>query len=128
MRNINRAIIAGNLVRDAELRHAQSGLAVMTFGVAVNESRKNPSTGEWEDYANFIDCTMMGDRAEKLSEHLVKGTRVAVDGRLRQSRWEKDGQKRSKVEVMVEQVEFLSRRDEVQQEPDIGLYDDDVPF
>ena len=60
--SINRVIISGNLTRDPELRSTASGLPVLGFGVAVNDRRKNQQTGEWEDYPNFIDCTMFGDR------------------------------------------------------------------
>ena len=62
--SINRVIISGNLTRDPELRSTASGLPVLGFGVAVNDRRKNQQTGEWEDYPNFIDCTMFGARAE----------------------------------------------------------------
>ncbi len=94
--SINRAIISGNLTRDPELRRTQSGMAIMSFGVAVNDRRRNSQTGEWEDYANFIDCTMFGNRAESLANILAKGMKVAIEGKLRWSQWERDGQKRSK--------------------------------
>ena len=68
--SINRVIISGNLTRDPELRSTASGLPVLGFGVAVNARRKNQQTGEWEDYPNFIDCTMFGARAESLSRYL----------------------------------------------------------
>ena len=99
--SINRVIISGNLTRDPELRSTASGLPVLGFGVAVNDRRKNQQTGEWEDYPNFIDCTMFGARAESLSRYLGKGTKVAIEGKLRWSQWEREGQKRSKIEVIV---------------------------
>ncbi|MEE1209895.1 MAG: single-stranded DNA-binding protein, partial [Parafannyhessea umbonata] len=71
--------------------------------------------GEWEDYPNFIDCTMFGARADALSRILAKGTKVAIEGKLRWSSWERDGQKRSKIEVIVDEVEFLSQRNGGQQ-------------
>ena len=113
--SINRVNISGNLTRDPELRHTQGGMAVLSMGVAVNDRRKNQQTGEWEDYANFIDCTMFGPRAEKLAQHLAKGTKVAIDGKLRWSQWEKDGAKRSKLEVIVDEIEFMSRGERGQQ-------------
>lgn len=64
--SINRVIISGNLTRDPELRSTQSGMDVMSFGVAVNDRRRNPQTNEWEDYPNFVDCTMFGNRARSL--------------------------------------------------------------
>ena len=112
--SINRVIISGNLTRDPELRRTQTGMAIMSFGVAVNDRRRNPQTGEWEDYANFVDCTMFGNRAESLSNFLSKGTKVAIEGKLRWSQWERDGQKRSKLEVIVDELEFMSSRDRQQ--------------
>lgn len=108
--SINRVVISGNLTRDPELRRTQSGMAILGFGVAVNDRRRNPQTGEWEDYANFIDCTMFGTRGEALSNILTKGMKVAVEGKLRWSQWERDGQKRSKIEVIVDEVDFMSQR------------------
>ena len=108
--SINRVVISGNLTRDPELRSTASGMAVMGFGVAVNDRRKNPQTGEWEDYPNFIDCTMFGARANSLHSHLTKGTKVTIEGKLRWSQWERDGQKRSKIEVIVDDLEFMSSR------------------
>ena len=108
--SINRVNISGNLTRDPELRATQSGMQVLSFGVAVNDRRRNQQTGEWEDYANFVDCTMFGNRAESVSRFLSKGAKVAIDGKLRWSQWERDGQKRSKLEVVVDDLEFMSRQ------------------
>lgn len=108
--SINRVIISGNLTRDPELRSTASGLPVLGFGVAVNDRRRNQQTGEWEDYPNFIDCTMFGARADSLSRYLSKGTKVTIEGKLRWSQWERDGQKRSKIEVIVDELEFMSSR------------------
>lgn len=110
--SINRVIISGNLTRDPDLRQTASGMPVLGLGVAVNDRRKNQTTGEWEDYPNFIDCTMFGARAEALSRYLSKGTKVAIEGKLRWSQWERDGQKRSKIEVIVDELEFMSGRNE----------------
>ena len=108
--SINRVVISGNLTRDPELRRTQSGMAILGIGVAVNDRRRNPQTGEWEDYANFIDCTIFGARGEALSNILTKGMKVAIEGKLRWSQWERDGQKRSKIEVIVDEIEFMSSR------------------
>lgn len=108
--SINRVIISGNLTRDPELRSTQSGMDVMSFGVAVNDRRRNPQTNEWEDYPNFVDCTIFGNRARSLHQYLSKGTKVAIEGKLRWSQWERDGQKRSKLEVIVDELEFMSSR------------------
>ena len=108
--SINRYECTGNLTREPEISRTQSGMAILRFGVAVNDRRKNPKSGEWEDYANFIDCTMFGNRAESLSNILTKGMKVAIEGKLRWSQWEREGQKRSKIEVIVDELEFLSSR------------------
>jgi single-strand DNA-binding protein len=108
--SINRVNISGNLTRDPELRSTQAGTQILTFGVAVNDHRRNPQSGEWEEHPNFIDCVVFGARAEPLSRFLTKGSKVAIEGKLRWSQWERDGQKRSKIEVIVDEVEFLSSR------------------
>lgn len=114
--SINRVNISGNLTHDPELRATQGGTGILTFGVAVNDRRKNPQTGEWEDYPNFVNCVVFGGRAEPLSKFLSKGSKVAIEGKLRWSQWEKDGQKRSKLEVIVDEVEFMSRSNDGQQQ------------
>ena len=109
--SINKVVISGNLTRDPELRQTANGFPVLGFGVAVNDRRRNQQTGEWEDYPNFIDCTMFGTRAESVAKFLTKGSKVAIEGKLRWSQWERDGQKRSKIEVVVDEIEFMSRGD-----------------
>ena len=156
--SINRVNISGNLTRDPELRATAGGTQVLSFGVAVNDRRKNQQTGEWEDYPNFVDCTMFGTRAEAVSRYLSKGTKVAIEGKLRYSSWERDGQRRSKLEVIVDEIEFMSRGSQggqggygqnggnsygggyspapapqaapapVQAPPAVDVYDEDIPF
>lgn len=109
--SINRVALTGNLTRDAELTATAGGTQVLHFGIAVNDRRKNPQSGEWEDVPNFVDLVMFGARADAVSRYLSKGSKVAVEGRLRYSAWEKDGQKRSKLEVIVDEIEFMSRSD-----------------
>ena len=122
--SINRVCISGNLTRDPELRAAYSGTPVLSFGVAVNERVRNRQTGEWEDRPNFVDCTMFGKHAESVSRFLQKGSKVAIEGRLSYSSWERDGQRRSKLEVIVDEIVFMSG-----QRPDgQGFYDGDTPF
>jgi single-strand DNA-binding protein len=124
--------ISGNLTRDAELRQTQGGMAILSMGVAVNDRRKNQQTGEWEDVPNFVDCVMFGSRAEKLAQYLAKGTKVAIEGKLRWSQWEKDGARRSKLEVIVDEIEFMSRGgsqgQRQQQTASADLYDENIPF
>lgn len=115
--SINRVNITGNLTRDPELRSTAGGMAVLGFGVAVNDRRKNKQTGQWEDYPNFVDCTMFGNRAEALSRILRKGMKVAIEGKLRYSSWEdkNGGGRRSKLEVISDEVELLSQNANTQQ-------------
>lgn len=128
--SINRVNLTGNLTRDPEVRKTSGGKSVMQFGIAVNDRRKNPQTGEWEDSPNFVDCTCFGARAESLSRYLSKGSKVAIEGKLRWSQWERDGQKRSKIEVFVDDVEFLSQGQKRETVSDYSpsVYDDDIPF
>lgn len=136
--SINRVIISGNLTRDPELRATTDGLPVLSFGMAVNDRRKNPKSGEWENYPNFIEVTMFGNRAEAIHALLVKGDKIAVEGKLHWSQWERDGQKRSKVEVIANELELMSKRtgadtqtsldpDTVDDDPS-AVYDEDIPF
>lgn len=117
--SINRAIVSGNLTRDPELRATPGGTQVLGFGVAVNDRRRNQQTGEWEDYPNFIDCTMFGNRAEALSRILRKGMKVAIEGKLRYSSWEdkNGGGRRSKVEIIPDEVVLMSQNPNGQQAP-----------
>lgn len=115
--SINVVNISGNLTRDSELRSTAGGTAVLGLGVAVNDKRRNQKTGVWEDCPNFVDCTMFGTRAEKLARILTKGTKVYILGKLRYTSWEKDGQKHSKIEVVVDDIELMSRRETQQVQP-----------
>ena len=143
--SINRVNISGNLTRDPELRVTSGGTQVLSFGVAVNDRRRNPQTGEWEDYPNFVDCTMFGTRAEAVSRYLSKGSKVAIEGKLRYSSWERDGQRRSKLEVIVDDIEFMNARPAsspsaspaagggepqytVPEAPALEIADEDIPF
>lgn len=136
MADINSVNLSGNLTRDPELRTTANGTHVLGFGIAVNDRRRNQQTGEWEDYPNFVDCTMFGARAEAVSRFLSKGRKVAVNGKLRWRSWEKDGVTRSKIEVIVDEIVFMSSSDGGEQpvvalEPVVEapiMYDEDVPF
>ncbi len=106
---INSVTIAGNLGKDAELKSSQSGTAILRFGVAVNERRKDQQ-GNWSDYTNWVDCVMFGKRAQSVAQYLTKGTKVSVQGKLHYSSWQgNDGKTHSKLEVMVDELEFMSR-------------------
>lgn len=108
--DINRVTLVGRLTRDPELKHLPSGSAVLELGLAVN-GRKQDASGQWVDKPNFFDVKVFGNQAEMLSQHLAKGRRIGVDGRLDWSSWEsQDGGKRSKVEVVAQSVQFLDSR------------------
>lgn len=109
--SINRVNVTGNLTRDPELKTTQSGTAVLNIGIAVNDRRKNQLTGEWEDVPNFFTVVAFGNRAEALAKHLRKGSKIAVDGKLRYRSWEaQDGSKRSTVEIVADDIEFMDPR------------------
>jgi len=137
--SINRVCITGNLTRDPELRESSGGMAILKLGIAVNDRRKNAQSGEWEDVANFFDVTVFGKRGESLSRFLTKGTKIAVDGKLRWHQWETpEGDKRSKVEIVADDIELLGSRGEggggnysapsTPAAPADPVIDDDIPF
>ncbi len=135
--SINKVVITGNLTRDPESRATANGMSVLKLGVAVNDRRKNPSTGEWEDVPNFIDVTVFGARADALARLLKKGMKVAIEGRLRWSQWETpEGEKRSRLEVVADEIEFFSARGEdvpaVSARPPVPVDEindgDEIPF
>ena len=129
--SINKAIISGNIGRDPELRQTSSGTSILSFSVAVNDRVKNQRTGEWEDCPNWIGCVLFGKRAESLGKYLTRGTKVAIGGKLRWSQWETDGQKRSKIEVIVDEIELMSARSsQPNQSAPVAedLYGEDLPF
>ena len=105
MIDINRVVLIGRLTRDAELKSIASGQTVCKFSIAVNRRRKNGD--QWEDEPNFFDIVVWGRQGEALHQYLVKGKMVAVDGELRQDRWEQDGQNRSRVEIVANNLQLL---------------------
>jgi len=112
MSDINRVTLVGRLTRDPELRALPSGTSVLNLGLAVNGRQKDQS-GNWIDKPNFFDVKVFGNQADALNNHLAKGRRVGVDGRLDWSSWEaQDGSKRSKVEIVAQSVQFLDSRGE----------------
>ena len=129
--SVNQVAITGNLTREPELRNTQSGTAVLSFGIAVNDRRKNAS-GSWEDVPNFFECVTFGNRATSLGDILTKGMKVSIAGKLHYSSWEKDGQKHSKVDIIANEVELMQNRkpqqEQPQQEQEHAYYDVDLPF
>ncbi len=118
--NVNVVSITGNLTRDAEHRASRNGTEIATFTVAVNEQIRNAQTGIWEDHPNFVDCMMFGTRAGVLANHLLKGTKVAIQGKLRYSSWQdKNNARHAKLEVMVDEIDFMSTRPANEPQPPV---------
>ncbi|MFC1849975.1 single-stranded DNA-binding protein [candidate division CSSED10-310 bacterium] len=127
MVSYNRITIAGNLVRDPELRFIPSGTPVCTFAVAVNRRYKQGE--EWKESTCFVDIEVWGRLAETSGEYLKKGRPVLLEGRLDQDRWEsQDGSKRSKHKIVATQVIFLGGRGDVTEETMDKPVDNDIPF
>ncbi len=141
MRGFSKAIVAGNITRDPELRTTANGSTVCGFTVAVNRTYRDAS-GEQKEDVSFIDCSSWGKLAEMVSQYAKKGSGVLVSGRLDQRSWEDktDGKKRSRVEIVVEDFNFIgsSSRDNSSssydggsasnsQSSDSGSAPDDIP-
>jgi single-strand DNA-binding protein len=105
MANGNNIVLVGNITRDPELRFTPTGQATATFGLAVNRRWQNRQTQEWEEATSFFDVVCWREMAENASESLARGSRIIVTGRLEQRSWEtQDGDKRSKVEVVADEI------------------------
>jgi single-strand DNA-binding protein len=105
-RSFNQVILMGNLTRDPELRQTPNGQSVCSFSLALNRSYKG-ADGNWQEATDFIDVVAWGPLGERVAQYLTKGRPCLVNGRLQSRSWEQDGQKRSKVEVVAQDVTFL---------------------
>jgi single-strand DNA-binding protein len=108
-RSLNQVFLMGNLTRDPELRQTPTGQNVTSFSLALNRAYKD-SSGEWQEVTDYIDIVCWGPLAERVAQYLSKGRRCLVQGRLQSRSWEQDGAKRSKVEVLANDVTFLDSR------------------
>ena len=108
-RSVNQVILMGNLTRDPEVRQTPTGQSVCSFSLALNRSYKDGS-GEWKEVTDYIDIVAWGPLGERVGQYMSKGRRALVQGRLQSRSWEQDGQKRSKVEVLANDVTFLDGR------------------
>ena len=106
-RSLNQVILMGNLTRDPELRTTPNGQNVVSFSLALNRSYKDQS-GEWQEATDYVDIVAWGPLAERVAQYLTRGRRCLVQGRLQSRNWEQEGQKRSKVEVLANDVTFLN--------------------
>ena len=127
MKDINGVYVVGRLTRDMELRSTSNGFSIGKLSLAVNTTQKEGN--EYKDYANFFDVTILGKTAETLQKYLTKGKQIGVVGTLKQERWEKDGDKRSKIVIVAESVQLLGGKSdsEPKQQPK-DEYSDDIPF
>lgn len=147
MGDINRVEVSGRITRDGELRATQGGTAVCVFGIAFNDRKRNTQTGEWEDVPNFADVVVYGRYAESIAEHITKGRKLFLAGKLHYSSWVKDGGKRSKLEIIADTIDLVGESKKAaqttQQEPAYStpptqaapapvaqddLYDEEIPF
>ena len=129
MNDMNRVNVIGRLTRDPELKATAGGFSITKFGLAVNKSLKKGDV--YEDKACFFDCVVFGKRAETASKYLTKGQRVGIDGALDFESWaDKDGHRRSKVQIVVENFYFLDSKKDAQSEPTTysNFDDEDIPM
>lgn len=140
MSGFNKVILLGNLTRDPEIRYTPNGTAVANFSIAVN--RRFRQGGEVRDEVCYLDIVVFGKQAETCGQYINKGDTVLIDGRLQQRRWEtEDGQKRNKIEVVAQSVQFMPKRQGMTppvtgEEADVSsmsgppeqMTEDDIPF
>lgn len=107
MENINTVTLCGNITRDSALSYTGGGTAVLKYSIAVNRSVKNGDS--YTDEPSYIEIVQFGKAAEAVKQYLTKGTKICVNGSLRQDRWQSEGQNHSKVYVVANQVEFMTR-------------------
>ena len=108
-RSLNQVTLMGNLTRDPELRQTPGGQTVTNFSLALNRAYKDQS-GEWKEVTDYVDIVCWSQLAERVAQYMSKGRRCLVQGRLQSRSWEQEGQKRSKVEVLANDVTFLDGR------------------
>ena len=119
MASFNKVMLMGNLTRDPELSNTASGATISRFGLAVN--RKYKQGEEWKEDVCFVDITTWGNQAENCSKYLKKGSLVYIEGRLNFGSWEKDGERRNKLDVVASNIQFLNSKTSEEE-------DDEEPF
>jgi single-strand DNA-binding protein len=144
--SVNKAILVGNLGRDAEVTTSASGVSIARFSLATTYRRKDSRSGNWEDRTEWHRIVLIGKQADSLRDYLKKGKQIFVEGRIETRSWDdKDGQKRYMTEIIADRIQLLgggggagarggSRQEEqtggdydVVPEPS-GPADDDIPF
>jgi len=128
MNNLNNVALVGRVTADTKLQFTGRDMPYIFFSVAVNRSVKKGES--WEDEASYIDCQLYGKSAEALEKYLTKGKLVSLEGALRQNRWEKDGQKFSRLVVIVRDLQLLGGGDKApaQEAESQKFADDGIPF
>ena len=128
MRDINIIAMTGRLTRDPELKYTTSGTAILSFSLAVNYSKKQDD--RWVEETSFFDCQYFGKAAESVRQYMTKGQMVAIEGELRQERWEKDGQARSRVVINVANLRLVGGQKTENSTPVYNAYNpnDDIEF
>ena len=140
MTDINKVILIGRLTKDmGDVRYTHEQMAIGEISIAVNRSKK--VNDKWQDEASFFNCTVYGKTAENLKQYLVKGQQVAIEGSLKQERWEKDGQKFSKVSIQASNIQLLGsgkKESNNEQKTEVGTatenqtpsgdFSEDIPF
>ena len=111
MPSLNHCMFMGNATSDADLKYTPSGFAMASFGLAVNDRKKNKE-GKYEEVATFLNCVMLGDTAEKMSQYINKGKPYYIEGKLQIRTWDNDqGVKQYRTEILVNNIQFLASRD-----------------
>jgi len=124
--SINNCIVSGTLTRDSEIRELPGGTMLLTFSIAVNKNYKD-NAGEWQQRVAYVDCKMWN--GERYAEKAVKGTSVLIVGEIEQERWEREGQKRSKIVLNVRSLKFeIKPKTEDQEQNYTTRSNDNVPF
>jgi len=121
MPNYSKAIIIGHITRDIETKYNGEGLCIASLGIAINEKRKG------KEEASFFDVKAFGKTAENIAKFFTKGKPILVEGRLTQERWEKDGQKRSKVVIIADTFAFVGGNKGEGNSAEPKIRDEDVP-
>lgn len=109
MASLNKVLLMGNMTRDPQLSYLPSQTAVVEFGLAMTRKFKKQDGSPGEETC-FVDCQMFGKRAEVINQYFKKGNPIFIEGRLKLDTWEKDGQKKSRLRVFVENFEFIGSR------------------
>lgn len=136
-RGVNKFIGIGNLGGDPDSRYTPAGAAVTTFNIAINESWTDKNTGEIKERTEWVSCEVWGKLAEVCAQYLRKGSKVFIEGKLQTDTWEKDGEKKWRTKVRLDEIQFLDpkpeggaprQQREPEQRPLPADFDDDIPF